>query len=146
MFISILVKALAATYLIWMGIQGLKEPDVPLSVDEKLDGQGFLNSLTSSMALTASNPLVIVFYAGIFPTLLDTTAMAMQDVITIISVIVIVEAGLAAAYCLPFGLFRYKISPTVLRKMQFVSSIVIILIGLYIGYSALPAEDLRSVF
>ena len=144
-FISIFVKAMAAAYLIWMGIKGLQDLETDYEV-EKLIGGNWFNSLTSSMALTASNPLVIIFYAGIFPTLLDVNQMTSFDFLTIIGVIVFVEMGVAAAYSLPLLLFRYKISQTALKKMSFLSSVIIILIGLYIGYTAIPAEDLKSVF
>ena len=145
-FLSILIKALASVYLIWMGIEGIKKTDESFQIEDKLNGRGFWDSMTSSMMLTASNPLVIVFYAGILPTLLNVSTMGISDITTIVLVIVLVEAGLAAAYCLPFALFRYKLSPPILQKMQIVSSVIIIMIGLYIGYSALPAEDLKSVF
>lgn len=144
-FIFILVKALAAVYLIWMGIQGLRNTNIPIHMED-VEGQSFYDGMIASMILTASNPLVIVFYAGIFPTLLDINSLNMHDIVTIISVIVVVEAGLAASYCLPFALFRYKISQPLMQKMRIFSSVAIILIGLYIGYTALPSEDLTSVF
>ena len=144
-FISICIKALAAVYLIWSGVQGLKNLETAYEVEE-IKEIGFFNSLTSSMMLTASNPLVIIFYAGIFPTILNVNTITSFDMITIVTVIMIVEVGLAAAYSLPLLFFRYKLSQTVLKKMSIISSVTVILIGLYIGYSMLPAEDLKSVF
>lgn len=144
-FIFILVKAWAAVYLIWMGIQGLKNTNIPIAI-ENFEGRSFLDGIMASMMLTASNPLVIVFYAGILPTLLNVSAMGFYEIGAIVITIIVVEVGIAASYCLPFALFRPKISPKILQKMRVFSSIVIILIGLYIGYSALPSKDLMSVF
>lgn len=144
-FISICVKSAAAVYLIWMGIQGLKETNISFDADE-LEHQGFMDSLTASIVLTAPNPLVIIFYAGILPTILNVDTMSMLDIMVIIMVIVFVEAGTALAYCLPFALFRYKMLESLINKINIFSSVAVILIGLYIGYTALSAQDLMSVF
>jgi threonine/homoserine/homoserine lactone efflux protein len=144
-FISILIKSVAAVYLIYVGSKGILYPDVSYGFEEP-QGHSFFDNLSSAFILTASNPLVIVFYAGILPTIIDVNLISMEDIIVITSVVLILEGGLVILYCLPFAMFRKKIPTDFLKGLRIFSSIVIILIGLYIGYTALPSMDLTSVF
>ena len=143
-FLIILIKAFAAAYLIWLGFKGLK--DIHLAYNEKdIEEQSFFDTFSAAVMLTISNPLVIVFYAGILPTLLDINAMSIDDMIIITFVVLTIEAIVPFLYCVPLALFRKKIPIDWLKGMRVFSSIVIILIGLYIGYSMLPANDVAFV-
>ncbi len=144
-FISIVVKSLAAVYLIWLGFKGLRDLQEEYHVQE-LQEESFVDNLTASIFLTLSNPLTIVFYAGVIPTILDVQAIMPMDILIISIVICVVEFAVAVGYSLPLALYRYKLKPEFLRGLKYFSSIVIIMVGLYIGYTALPAKDLTSVF
>jgi len=143
-FITILVKTIAAAYLIWMGVKGLK--DIHLEYMGDMEGYSFFDTFSAAVILTISNPLVIVFYAGILPTILDINAMTLNDMFIITTVVLVIEGVAPLVYCTPLALFRKKIPVEFLKGMRVCSSIVIILIGLYIGYTALPAQDIASVF
>ena len=144
-FILILIKSLAAVYLIYIGIKGLQHPDVTY-VSEGKDGHSFFDNLTSSMVLTLSNPLVIVFYAGVLPTVVDINNISLNDMVIVTAVVLIIEGIMPILYCAPMVLFRKKISTEFLKGLRMFSSVIIILIGLYIGYTAIGSEDLLSVF
>lgn len=144
-FISILIKSLAAVYLIHIGVKGLMYPEVSYGVDEP-QGHSFFDNFSSAFILTASNPLVIVFYAGILPTLIDVGMMTFNDMMIITMIVLLLEGGLVILYCAPFALFRKKIPTEFLKGLRIFSSIIIIMVGLYIGYTALPSMDLTTVF
>lgn len=144
-FITILIKSLAAIYLIYIGVKGLQSPDVAYGKEEA-EGHSFFDNLSASIMLTVSNPLVIVFYAGILPSLLDISTMSFNDMAIIVLVVLAIEGLLPILYCLPFALFRTKIPMSFLKGMRIFSSVIVILIGLYIGYTAVPAQDIMSVF
>lgn len=144
LFITILIKTLAAVYLIWLGFKGLK--DSHLEYLDDMEGHSFFDTFSAATILTMSNPFVIVFYAGILPTLLDINAVTASDMMIITSVVLLIEGGMVLLYCTPLALFRKKIPVEFLKGLRIFSSVVIILIGLYIGYTALPANDLTSVF
>lgn len=144
-FISILVKALAATYLIWIGVKGFQNIELSYSVED-CKTERFIDGFFGAMVLTASNPLVIVFYAGILPSLLDVSTMTLDDMILITSIVLVIEGGLVLAYCLPLSLFRKRFPVDFLKGLRVFCSIMMIIIGLYIGYMAVVAEDLRTVF
>lgn len=144
-FISILVKTLAAVYLIWMGIRGLQNVELNYTVEECKE-ENFFDGFFGGLALTAANPLVIVFYAGILPSLIDVTAMTFDDMTIITLIVLVLEGGLVLCYCTPLALFRKKASLDFLKGLRIFSSIMMILLGLYIGYTALPSQDLLAVF
>lgn len=144
-FLSIFIKTLAAVYLIWLGIKGLQHTDLEYGPPDAA-GHGFIDNVTGAMILTASNPLVIVFYAGILPSLVDVNTMTLNDMVIIASVVLFIEGIIPVFYCLPLALFRKKIPISFLKGLRIFSSIMIIFVGLYIGYTALPSKDIVSVF
>lgn len=144
-FISILVKSLAAVYLIWLGIKGLQEDNSGLSIEE-VEARNFFDNLMASIVLTLSNPLAILFYAGIIPTILDVQNITGQEVFVASLVIIIVESVVALAYSAPLIYWRSKVNMQWLNRMRLFSSYVIIVVGLYIGYTAIPAKELLAVF
>jgi len=144
-FISILIKSFAAVYLIHLGIKGLQQDTQSLSIEE-VSARNFFDNLTASLILTLSNPLTILFYAGILPTILDIQAITWNDIIIISFVIIVVETLTALAYVSPLLYFRKKIDLHLMERLKVFSSAIIIGVGLYIGYSALMAEDLKAIF
>lgn len=145
-FISILTKSLAAAFLIWMGVKGLQDIQLKYENNKFDDGFDFFETFNSGLILTLSNPLTIVFYAGILPTILNMNEITFQDMMIVTVIVSSVEGLLPFLYCAPFALFRKKIPIKFLKGLRIFSSVVIILVGLYIGYTALPAEDLKLVF
>jgi len=144
-FISILIKSLAAVYLIFMGIKGLQTAQDELIL-QKTKVEGIWDNFSSSVMLTLSNPLTIVFYAGILPTVLDVQSMTTYEIAIIAMVIIAVGFAVAIAYCAPLILFRYKFEQKSLKGLKIFSSLILILVGLYIGFTAINAQDLLTVF
>lgn len=149
LFFSILVKSLAAVYLIWMGVQGVRrfEPVIPgraENPDEK--NSGFFENFNAGFIMTMSNPLDILFFAGILPTILDLSVIRYDDIGMAAVAIVSGDASVALAYAIPLAVTRHYFSEDILKKVNVVASFAIICVGLFIGYSALPAMDLLSVF
>lgn len=144
-FISILIKALAAVYLIYIGIKGLQNPSFEINPKEG-KAESLFDTFTGAVMLTLGNPLVILFYAGILPTILDVGEIGYAEMIVIAAILVAVETSVAVLYCLPMAYSRNFFTPDLMQRMNMLSSVVIIFVGLYIGYSALPAEDLKTVF
>ncbi len=144
-FISILIKSLAAVYLIWIGVKGLQNPSFEINPKEG-KAESLFDTFTGAVMLTLGNPLVILFFAGILPTVLNIEEIGYADMVIVAAIIIAVETGVAVLYCLPMAYSRNFFTPELTRQMNILSSIVIIIVGLYIGYSALPAEDLKIVF
>lgn len=143
-FISILLKSMAAVYLIYMGIKGLLNPTTELKIREYKERKLF-DEFVGFLLMTLSNPLVIVFYGGLVPSILDISTITIMDGVILGSTMMAVETAVALMYCAPVAYSRHFITPELLRKVSVGSSVVLILVGLYIGYTALPAQDVMSV-
>jgi threonine/homoserine/homoserine lactone efflux protein len=89
--------------------------------------------------LTISNPFDILFFAGILPAILPMGAITWLEYIVCCVVIVAGDAVVALSYAVPIALTRRFFTRNIVRKLNFISSIGIILVGLYIGYTAFPA-------
>lgn len=141
MFISIFLKAATAVYLIYLGIKGLQNPDVQMSmyVDKELK---LFDSFTAGLMVTVSNPLVIVFYGVLLPSIIPVATLDVVDMLIVVAVVLFVETGIAVLYSLPVAYARDVITPKLLRNASMVSSVVLIVVGLVIGWSAMPAKDL----
>ena len=96
--------------------------------------------------VTIANPLIILFYGALLPTVIDIPTLTWMDGVIIGAIIVFVETSVAVAYCLPVALSRNIFSGKMMRNVNLVASILMILVGLGIGYSAMPATDLLAVF
>lgn len=143
-FITIVLKALAAVFLIHLGFKGLQNPDIALATSEMKEQKMFDHFLAGIM-VCLSNPLVIVFFGGLVPSIVGVAELGFTDFVIMCGIIFLVEMGVAMTYCAPLALSRNFITPVILRRINVVSSVALILIGLYIGYTAIPATDILSV-
>jgi threonine/homoserine/homoserine lactone efflux protein len=143
-FITIALKAAAAFYLIYLGVKGLQNPDIALATSEMKE-QKMFDHFLSGVMVSFSNPLVIVFYGGLVPSIVGDATLGFTDWVIMCAIVATVETGVALSYCMPLAYSRNFITPMTLRKINIASSIALIFIGLYIGYSAIPAKDILSV-
>jgi threonine/homoserine/homoserine lactone efflux protein len=141
LFISIMLKALSAAYLIYLGIKGLQNPDVHFSLHAE-KAEKIFDNFTASVMLTLSNPLVIVFYGVLLPSILDIASLDLAAMFWVIVIVLAVEIGVAVMYCWPIAYARDIVTPKLLRNVSRVSSVVLIVVGLVIGLSAMPAKDI----
>jgi len=144
-FITVFIKALAAVYLIWLGIRGLQSDVVNMQIQSGAAVPAF-DILSGAIILTLANPLVIVFYGGILPTILYIPLMTLGDALIVVAVTTTIGFLVSLGYALPAVLSRRFLTNKRLQQVSLFSSCVMILIGLIIGYSALPAKDVLSLF
>lgn len=142
LFISIVLKALTAVYLIWLGIKGLQKFDVDLPMDAREQAKtGFWENFSAGFMLTISNPFDILFFAGILPSLFDLQTVAPADLAVAAVVIVLADAAVALSYAIPLSMSRRFFTQDLVKKMNIAASVGIIIAGCLIGYAALPAWD-----
>lgn len=144
LFISIFLKAVTAAYLIYLGIKGLQNPDVHISMHMDKEVKLF-DTFTAGLMVTFSNPLVIVFYGVLLPSIIHIETLGVADMIIVIAIVLLVEVAVAVLYSLPIAYARDTITPQLLRKVSIVSCVVLIVVGLVIGVSAFPAHDVLSL-
>ncbi len=148
LFFVILVKSFAALYLITIGAKGIMtcNDDVNINADKVDAPKNFIDMAVSATILTLSNPMVIVFYASIIPVFVAPEFITVQISCLIIAMLMLIDSMGMVVYCTPIILFRKTLPEKFMKYIKFLSGVIVVLIGLYIGYTALPAQDLISVF
>lgn len=138
-FLTIILKALTAAYLIWLGFKGLQKPDTDAQAhDDIVRRHGFVENFTAGFMLTIANPFDILFFAGILPTIMPMGAVTFGGFAVCALIIVLADALVALSYAVPIALSRRFIGRSAVQRLNVVSSWGLILVGLYIGYKALP--------
>ncbi len=144
LFISILLKSLGAAYLIYLGVKGL------LNVESGLwkGPQGTGRTLTLSenymagTAITLGNPFVILFYAAIIPSIMNLQALRWDDLVIAAAIIAGTNLSLLSLECLLADKAGSLLkNPPLVRRVNIGVSVVFIVIGLFLGLSALPLFD-----
>ena len=147
LFVSIFLKALAGAYLIYLGVGTLTKP---LALDVDFQKTASLKDnwedFTTGLMLTLSNPFVIIVFGGIVPSVIGTQDVSFANFGILALVTVVVQISIDFMYCVPVFVSRRFFRGKTLEGLRLASGMAMILIGLYLGYSALPAEDLLSVF
>ena len=145
-FISLLLKSLTAAYLIYMGVRTLQVNSDGISgPDKSIESTSNRDDFTTGLMLTLSNPLVIVVFAGIVPSVINVEHVRPQDFVILAAVTVISQIPMDFLYCAPVLWSRKFFNKVTINRLRIASGITILLVGLYIGYTALPAHDLLSV-
>lgn len=146
-FISILLKALASVYLIYLGVQSLNKASEVTPLEQEFSkGEDNWKDFTTGLMLTLSNPFVIIVFGGIIPTLFTVQNADLSVFFVLVFVTVIIQLSIDFFYCIPVLLSRNFLSAKILRYFTIGAGVMMILIGLYLGYAALPAADLKAVF
>lgn len=146
LIVSVVFKTITAAYLIWMGAQGLRKLDPEAQANDEIARKhGFTENFAAGFMLTISNPFDILFFAGILPTIFPMGGIGVFDYILCCITIILADCLVALSYAVPIGLTRKFFTRGLVRRLNIVSSIGIVLVGLYIGYSAL-ATDSGAVF
>lgn len=141
MFLSIILKGVTAAYLIWLGVKGLQKLDPDAKANEEIARKhGFTENFAAGFMLTVANPFDILFFAGVLPTIMTVGAVTPLTFAICAFVIVLADALVALSYAVPIALSRNFLSRTSMRKLNVLSCAALILVGLYIGYSAMPTR------
>jgi threonine/homoserine/homoserine lactone efflux protein len=144
--VSIILKTVTAVYLIWLGAQGFRKLDPDAEANQIIvKKHGFKENFLAGFMLTISNPFDILFFAGVLPTIFKVQDVAAVDYLLCAVIIVVADCLVALSYAIPISLSRRFIPRGFVRKLNIVASIGLIIVGLIIGASALPATDITAV-
>jgi len=91
-------KYIGGAYLIWLGIQlfRAKETVGLYAPDDRRSTLAF--SFASGLLLTLGDLKAILFYASLFPTLMDVTVFSLSDIVVVVVVTIITVGGVKLAY------------------------------------------------
>ncbi len=131
------IRFAAAGYLVYLGVKAWRAvPKVlgALANEDDIARVHHAKGYFSGLAVTLSNPKVIIFYIGILPGFVDLTALSATDVVVVAAIVVGVLASLMTGYALAAGRARHMLkSERALRRLNRGSGSVMIGAGIFIA-------------
>lgn len=150
-FVVIILKALTAAYFIYLGIQGFKDVDGTLEAPQveaskkRFFERSIPQNFIAGFMLSFSNPFFIIFVVGVVPSIIAVDSLSVGELALARGVVMIADMIVLSVYLVPLYFANKLFSPNILKYIRIASNIAMILIGLYIGYKALPAADLAGL-
>lgn len=147
-FIIILVKSLGAVYLIWYGIKGLQDGVTGRKAKAAPTKKTAIEDFTTGVVFTLGNPITIIFFMALIPTIVDLAHLTPQDLAIALFIVIVwgtLSYSTVSATAAFFGKNIFK-NDKAMEVLNIVTSIAIILIGLIIGWSAFPVVDFQRIF
>jgi threonine/homoserine/homoserine lactone efflux protein len=128
-----LIRYLAAAYLIWFGVSlmrgGPSSGGWPAA--HRTGGTGI--SFAAGFVLTLGDMKAILFYAALFPALIDVRALTLLDVVTISVVTLVAVSGVKIAYAVAARTIADKASKLpFVRRVRIASGGLLISVGGYL--------------
>jgi len=126
---------LAAAVFILMGILLIRKPAERPNTDSRMTKPGMWAGFTVGVAAVIGNPKAILFYMGVLPGFFDLSRVTTPDIVAILAV-----SGLVPAFgnlCLALFLDRARrllASPRRLRRLNIISGILLVGVGLIIPF------------
>lgn len=136
--VFIFLKAFAAMLLFYMGLKGLQtvnnlDTEGAEELKGKIKPRNLLANFTLGGLIQLSNPYDYVFILLVIPGFFGTTSFSYMDISYIYFTVCAVDVIINGAYVVPILYFQKKIfSVALLKKVNLITSISLILIGIYI--------------
>ncbi len=147
-FVFFLLKSLAAAWFIWLGIKGLLKDNYNEQAvkdrEAKFTRHSFFENFTAGFILTASNPYDILFVTGVIPALVHQSTFTLGDIFAIRGAVILADMITLCAYIVPMIMLRRILNHGQLDLIRIFASVLMIGVGLYIGYTAIMADDLMT--
>lgn len=136
-FVTDLMKAVGAVYLFYMGYKGLSNPYKGLwtkgRASETRKQKQLLENYMAGLAITLSNPFVILFYIGIVPTILDNNTPDTLNIILGCLVISGVNLTLLSLEAILSTQLRTELQNSVMvKRINVFTSLAFIAIGVFL--------------
>ena len=126
------VKILGASYLIYIGYQQWRSKGV--SFDQSNKKESILKLLLAGFIVGVTNPKTIIFYLSFLPIFVDLNNLTIATEVQVISVIgFTVFFVLSLANVLGLKLRRHIENPAVIKRVNEVTGVTMILVGIFVA-------------
>lgn len=138
-FLTIL-RYFGAFVFILMGVALIRHANVSLAADNRLTKPGMWAGFLAGLLVILGNPKAILFYMGILPGFFNLSSVTWPDILAIcaLSMIVPLLGNLVLAASIDRAR-RFLASPSAVRKTNLTAGILLILVGIAIGFSEFGA-------
>jgi len=95
-----IIRYIAAGYLLWFGFGLIRGATKPKALEATIPKGGMSASFVSGLALTLGDVKAILFYASLFPTFVDVSALGTPDIVLILVVTTLAVGSVKIVYAL----------------------------------------------
>ena len=92
------VKYCGGAYLIWLGFSLLKSKSTPTDQRTTSRASSFAADFLAGLFLTLGDVKAILFYASLFPTLIDSRGIGLWDILLIMAITIVTVGGVKLGY------------------------------------------------
>ena len=134
--LTIILKVIGSVYIFYLAFQAFQKSRLLPDPDHAVTRQSYLKDYMTGVSVTLANPLVILFYSALIPTVLDLSVIDMKGLMTALLIIFAVhfvilttQSGLASQVRM---LLQDKVT---VQKFNLISAVLLCAVGLYIAVS-----------
>ena len=128
-----LLKYVATLIFFVLGFSLISNPDRAVNNDNRLTRPGQLAGFIAGVAIILSNPKAILFYIGVLPGFFDLSRVTLLDIVAICTISAVLPFLGNLTLSIMFDRVRHHLSsPATLRKVNTISGILLILVGVII--------------
>jgi threonine/homoserine/homoserine lactone efflux protein len=128
-----LLKYVATLIFFVLGFSLISNPDRALNSDNRLTRPGQLAGFIAGVAIILSNPKAILFYIGVLPGFFDLSRVTLLDIVAICTISAVLPFLGNLTLSIMVDRVRHLLSsPATLRKVNTISGILLILVGVII--------------
>ena len=128
-----LLKYVATLIFFVLGFSLISNPDRAVNNDNRLTRPGQLAGFIAGVAIILSNPKAILFYIGVLPGFFDLSRVTLLDIIAICTISAVLPFLGNLTLSIMVDRVRHLLSsPATLRKVNTISGILLILVGVII--------------
>ena len=128
-----LLKYVATLIFFVLGFSLISNPDRAVNNDNRLTRPGQLAGFIAGVAIILSNPKAILFYIGVLPGFFDLSRVTLLDIVAICSISAVLPFLGNLTLSIMVDRVRHLLSsPATLRKVNTISGILLILVGVII--------------
>lgn len=128
-----LLKYVATLIFFVLGFSLISNPDRAVNNDNRLTRPGQLAGFIAGVAIILSNPKAILFYIGVLPGFFDLSRVTLLDIVAICTISAVLPFLGNLTLSIMVDRVRHLLSsPGTLRKVNTISGILLILVGVII--------------
>ena len=128
-----LLKYVATLIFFVLGFSLISNPDWAVNNDNRLTRPGQLAGFIAGVAIILSNPKAILFYIGVLPGFFDLSRVTLLDIVAICTISAVLPFLGNLTLSIMVDRVRHLLSsPATLRKVNTISGILLILVGVII--------------
>lgn len=136
----IILKIIGSAYIFYLAYGAFKKSKIVPSANKSIKKESYLKDYLTGVTVTLANPLVILFYTALIPTVLDLSTIDIEGLTTALLIIFAVHFVILTAQSLLATQVRVMLQDKVtIQKFNLISAILLCGVGIYIVVSLIQA-------